>query len=160
MTRTEIEVDTLIIDSGPIGATFANKLVAAGRKVLMIDTGAQQTARFGAHQKNAFLYQRNIDLFVSVIKGHLNPTSVPTRDDPPLTPDPSAFRFDPKKYPGFIKNGQNPDQDKHRNLYLDGNGLHPSGNAANPTLTSTAMALWSAAHIPDTDSVHASAGAP
>jgi pyranose oxidase len=30
---------------------------------------------------------------------------------------------------------------KVRNLFLGGNGLHPFGNAANPTLTSVAMAL-------------------
>ncbi|ONI90721.1 pyranose oxidase [Saccharothrix sp. ALI-22-I] len=116
MEAQEISVDVLIIGSGPIGATFASRLVDGNRKVLMIDAGAQQSARFGAHQKNAFLFQRNIDLFVSVIRGHLSTVSVPTRDDPPLTLDPSAFRFDPEKYPGFIKNGQNPEQNKHRNL--------------------------------------------
>ena len=110
------DVDVLIIGSGPIGATFARELVKPGRTVHMIDAGAQLSAYYGEHLKNSFLYQRNIDLFVSVIRGHLSPISVPTRDDPALTLDPSAFQYDPTKYDGFIKNAQNPDQDRHANL--------------------------------------------
>lgn len=110
------EVDVLIIGSGPIGATFARELVRPGRVVHMIDAGAQQSAHYGEHLKNSFLYQRNVDLFVSVIRGHLSPVSVPKRDDPALTLDPSAFQYDPKMYSGFIKNAQNPEQDRHENL--------------------------------------------
>lgn len=110
------DVDILIIGSGPIGATFARELVKPGRTVLMIDAGAQQSCRYGEHLKNSFLYQRNIDLFVSVIRGHLSLVSVPTRDDPTVTLDPSAFEYDPKQYAGFSKNAQNPDQDRHQNL--------------------------------------------
>jgi pyranose oxidase len=109
-------VDVLIIGSGPIGATFARQLVKPGRTVYMIDAGAQQSARYGEHLKNSFLFQRNVDLFVSVIRGHLSTVSVPPRDDPALTLDPSAFQYDPNKYKGFIKNGQNPNQDRHENL--------------------------------------------
>ncbi|MDQ3761396.1 MAG: pyranose oxidase [Actinomycetota bacterium] len=110
------DVDVLIIGSGPIGATFARELVKPGRTVHMIDAGAQQSAHYGEHLKNSFLYQRNVDLFVSVIRGHLSPVSVPTRDDPVLTLDPSAFQYDPTEYSGFIKNAQNPDQNRHENL--------------------------------------------
>jgi pyranose oxidase len=111
-----MDVDVLIVGSGPVGATFARELVKQHRTVLMIDAGAQQSARYGQHLKNSYLYQRNIDLFVSVIRGHLSLASVPTRDDPVLTLDPSAFTYDPKRYDGFIKNSQNPDQDRHVNL--------------------------------------------
>lgn len=110
------DVDVLIIGSGPVGATFARELVKPGRTVHMIDAGTQQSARYGEHLKNSFLYQRNIDLFVSVIRGHLSLLSVPARDDPALTLDPSAFQYDPKRHAGFIKNSQNPDQDRHANL--------------------------------------------
>ena len=82
----------------------------------MIDIGARLSARPGAHLKNAFLYQRNLDLFSSVIRGHLHLLSVPTNNSPEVTLDPGAFRFDPDKYRGFVQNNQNPDQDPAENL--------------------------------------------
>lgn len=36
-----VEVEVLIVGTGPIGATFARTLVDAGRQVLMIDVGNQ-----------------------------------------------------------------------------------------------------------------------
>jgi len=111
-----LEVDVLIVGSGPVGSTFARKLVEAGRSVYMVDTGAQHSRRPGEHLKNAFLYQRNVDLFASVIRGHLHNLSVPTNDQPVMTLDPGAFHYDNAKFRGFTLNNQNPDQDPDTNL--------------------------------------------
>ncbi|MGC0328291.1 pyranose oxidase [Streptomyces sp. SAI-170] len=110
------EADVLIVGSGPVGCAFARKLVDAGRSVLMIDAGAQLSRRYGEHLKNSYLFQKNIDLFVSVIKGHLLPLSTATNREPVLTLDPSAFSYDPEKYAGFSLRNQNPEQRKHLNL--------------------------------------------
>ncbi|WP_328875625.1 pyranose oxidase [Streptomyces sp. NBC_00287] len=110
------EADVLIIGSGPVGCTFARRLVEAGKNVLMIDAGAQLSRRYGEHLKNSYLFQKNIDLFVSVIKGHLLPLSTATNREPVLTLDPSAFSYDPDKYAGFSLRNQNPEQRKHLNL--------------------------------------------
>lgn len=115
-TMKEMEVDVLIVGSGPVGATYARKLVEAGRSVYMVDIGAKASQRLGAHLKNSYLYQRNIDLFASVIRGHLHVLSVPPSTTPEVTLDPGAFRIDTSKYRGFTLNNQNPDQDPSRNL--------------------------------------------
>jgi pyranose oxidase len=110
------EADVLIIGSGPVGCAFARELVDAGRSVLMIDAGAQLSRRYGEHLKNSYLFQKNIDLFVSVIKGNLLPLSTATNREPELTLDPSAFSYDPDTYAGFSMRNQNPEQGKHLNL--------------------------------------------
>lgn len=43
-TKNEVEViqtDVLVVGSGPIGATYARKLIDAGHKVLMVEAGSQ-----------------------------------------------------------------------------------------------------------------------
>ncbi|HKJ69379.1 MAG TPA: NAD(P)-binding protein, partial [bacterium] len=112
----KIEVDVLIVGSGPVGSTFARKLVEEGRSVHMIDTGAKLSERPGEHLKNSFYYQRNIDQFASVIRGHLHSLSIPTSDSPELTMDPGAYRINREEYPGFVLNNQNPEQDTATNL--------------------------------------------
>jgi pyranose oxidase len=113
---TTLKVDTCIVGSGPIGSAFARRLVEAGRHVLMLDAGAKLSDRPGEHLKNAYLYQRNVDLFSSVIRGHLTLLSVPSNVTPVVTLDPDAFQVDSGKYVGFVHNNQNPDQDPTRNL--------------------------------------------
>lgn len=96
----EIRTDVLIVGSGPLGCTFARKLTEGGMKVLMLDAGAQLSPEPGTHLKNAFLYQRNVNLFTGVIRGHLHTLSVPPDESAVPTLDPGAFTYDPEKYKG------------------------------------------------------------
>jgi pyranose oxidase len=116
MNEDTLHVDVLIVGTGPAGCTYARKLVEAGRSVYMIDMGAKHSRRPGAHLKNSFLYQRNVNLFASVIRGHLHELSVPTNNQPDPTLDPGAFRVDYGKFSGFSHNNQNPDQNPDKNL--------------------------------------------
>lgn len=116
MNGDQPHVDALVIGSGPAGCTFARKLVEGGRSVCVVDAGPKHSPRPGAHLKNAAIYQRNIDLFASVIRGHLHLLSVPSNDQPVVTLDPDAFQVDFKKYSGFTRNSQNPDQNAGLNL--------------------------------------------
>ena len=114
----KIAADVLIVGSGPVGCAFARTLVEGGRSVLMIDAGSSLSPRLGSHLKNAFMYQRDVNLFSYVIQGHLHLLSVPTNRAPTPTLDPGAFAIDRSnpKYAGFISNNENPDQDPSKNL--------------------------------------------
>lgn len=96
------DVKVLIVGSGPLGCTFARKLVDGGMSVFMIDAGAQLSPRPGWHLKNSVLYQRDVNLFTGVIQGHLHPLSIPTDNRTNPTLDPAAFQFDPKVYKGYV----------------------------------------------------------
>jgi len=111
-----VNVDVLIVGTGPIGCTFARKLVAAGRSVHMVDAGAKLSDRPGAHLKNAFLYQRDLDPFASVIRGHLHLLSVAPDYSSALRLDPAAYQVDRRKYGSFVQNNANPKQDPVFNL--------------------------------------------
>jgi pyranose oxidase len=111
-----VKVDAFVAGSGPIGGIFARRLAEAGRRTLIVDAGAKLSERYGEHLKNSPLYQRNMDLFAPVIRGHLHLVSVPSNDTPVITLDPSAFRVDMERYAGFVHNNQNPDQSPHHNL--------------------------------------------
>ncbi|QLI71028.1 Pyranose 2-oxidase [Metarhizium brunneum] len=101
-----VKVDVLIVGSGPIGAVFARELVNAQLKnredlqILMVDVGPQDSFRIGEHKKNSVAVQKDISLFTNVVKGQLQPLSVPTGD--PAT--------------HYIRNGQNPAQKANENL--------------------------------------------
>ncbi|KAF4814316.1 Pyranose 2-oxidase [Colletotrichum tropicale] len=108
------EVDVLLVGSGPIGAVFARKLVEAGRNVVMIDVGEQETRRIGDHKKNGIAVQKDISLFTNVVKGELQLLSVPTSNtDAGL--EPSAWVPEPCQQK-FVHNGQNPNQKPYENL--------------------------------------------
>ena len=87
-----LKTDVLVVGSGPLGCTFARKLVEAGKYVLLIDAGAQLSDRPGWHLKNAFIFQRDCNRFTGVIDGHLEPISVPTDNSTVPTLDPAAFK--------------------------------------------------------------------
>src|SRR5947209_16678923 len=117
LDSSDLDVDVLIVGTGPVGCTYARKLYDAGRAVHMVDIGAALSARPGEHLKNAFLYQRNIDQFSSVIRGHLHPLSIPSNLSPAVTLDRVGFSVDLAQYPGTLRNNQNPDQNPFRNLH-------------------------------------------
>ena len=87
-----LKTDVLVVGSGPLGCTFARKLVKAGKSVLLIDAGAQLSDRPGWHLRNAFVFQRDCNRFSGIINGHLEPISVPTDNSALPTLDPAAFK--------------------------------------------------------------------
>ncbi|KAJ1304639.1 hypothetical protein OPQ81_005780 [Rhizoctonia solani] len=76
-----VETDVLIAGSGPIGCAFARQIMDNTEdyetNILMIEVGAQDSPVIGRHHKNSIKYQKDIDAFVNVIKGALQPVSVP-----------------------------------------------------------------------------------
>lgn len=98
-----LDVDVLIVGTGPVGATFARKCMDNDKvTVLHVDTGAQLSKIPGRNLKNSFFYQRNINPFSKVIQGHVAPLSIPTSSTFSPTADPAGFSHDPEKYPGFV----------------------------------------------------------
>ena len=102
VSDTNIDVDVLVVGAGPIGCTFARTLVNAGRSVFMIDAGPQLSPRPGWHLKNSYQFQRDINQFTGIIKGHLHTLSVPTDTSVVSTLDPASYKFNPKKYRGYV----------------------------------------------------------
>ncbi|MFE5569014.1 GMC oxidoreductase [Amycolatopsis japonica] len=80
MSHQRIEVDVLVVGSGPVGATFARTLVEGGRSVMMVDAGPQLSSRPGEHLKNHFAYQHSHERFGGLVSGHLHPLSVPAAE--------------------------------------------------------------------------------
>lgn len=114
-SHTSYRTDVLIVGSGPIGSAFARKLVDGGLSVIMMDAGAQLSARPGQNLKNAYIYQHNPDLFEPVIRSHLHLLSIPPSARPELAVDPLAF---PELGTNSTnaRNAENPDQDPYRNI--------------------------------------------
>ncbi|XP_072017173.1 uncharacterized protein [Amphiura filiformis] len=108
--------DVLVIGSGPVGATFARKLVEGGRSVCMLEAGAYHSKRPGAHMKNSAYYQRNIDKFTPVVASHLLTASVPTSNGVTPTLAPIAFKANTNDHAGYMRNNLNPEQDPFVNL--------------------------------------------
>ncbi|KAI4758339.1 hypothetical protein E4T52_05936 [Aureobasidium sp. EXF-3400] len=118
----EYQTDVLIVGSGPVGATYARKLVKAGIKVIMVEMGAQETKIPGEHKKNVINFQKNTNAFikifmpsvahtVSVIQGELQKFSIPTNAGVFSDLNPESFVSQTT-----VLNGQNPNQDPHTNM--------------------------------------------
>ncbi|QRV88045.1 GMC oxidoreductase [Ceratobasidium sp. AG-Ba] len=105
-------VDVFIAGSGPVGATYARKLVDAGLSVVMCEMGATDTKPPASHKKNEIEYQKDIDRFVNVIKGALSPVSVASNRAFVDTLDPASWNDDNS----FVSNGKNPKQKESCNL--------------------------------------------
>ncbi|KAI0192342.1 hypothetical protein EV127DRAFT_362889 [Xylaria flabelliformis] len=85
--RSVIDVNVLIVGSGPIGAVYARTLMdyedqkdpgkpihpgfKVGR-VLMADMGAQESKKAGDHHKNSVVMQKNPSLFTKLYATHSN----------------------------------------------------------------------------------------
>ena len=96
-----VEVDVLVVGSGPLGCTFARKLHEKGRSIYMIDAGAKLSETPGWHLKNSYLYQSNVNEFTGVISGHLHHLSVPVNKSAVPCLDPGAFKVELDKYKGY-----------------------------------------------------------
>ncbi|OGM46844.1 hypothetical protein ABOM_005019 [Aspergillus bombycis] len=86
-----IETDVLIVGSGPIGATYARKLVESGLEVKMVEVGARTSAKPGDHNKNPAAFQKDMALFAQTMKASMSVVSVPTKDV--FIPNSSPFPF-------------------------------------------------------------------
>ena len=94
-------VDVLIIGSGPLGCTFARKILdETSFFVMIVDIGAKLSAIPGENTKNSAFFQSDINSFTGIVQAHLHPLSVPSNASNVPTLDPSAFHFDITKYDG------------------------------------------------------------
>lgn len=110
--------DVFIAGSGPIACTYARTILEQNKspnfKVIMCEIGSQDDPIVGAHHKNSIKYQKDIDAFVNVIKGALQPLSIPPSDTfiPTLAGD--AWRPGPNDV--LVFQGNNPNQVPQVNL--------------------------------------------
>lgn len=132
----EVYADVLIVGSGPVGCTYARLLVEGNptKKVLMVDLGAQLSAKPGTNAKNVYLYnygEDGLDMLSQIVKGELTLTSEPVVDPWPETLNPiSQPRIPPVNYP--INSG-NPDQQDWENMPSAASSFNVGGMGAHWT---------------------------
>ncbi|KAF9646149.1 pyranose 2-oxidase [Thelephora ganbajun] len=112
-----IETDVFIAGSGPIACTFARKIIEKhdSARVYMVEIGSQDNPIPGAHQKNSVKYQKDMDAFVNVIKGALQPVSIPPGDAFNSTLGAAGWN-PPVGGGGLVSEGFNPLQQPELNL--------------------------------------------
>ncbi|CAE6503880.1 Pyranose 2-oxidase [Rhizoctonia solani] len=110
------ETDVFIAGSGPIGCTFVRKILDGidSAKILMVEVGSQDDPIIGRHHKNSIKYQKDIDTFVHVIQGALQPISVPPASNYMPTLGSGAWVLKPGE--SFMSSSYNPDQKPEFNL--------------------------------------------
>ncbi|KAG8690910.1 hypothetical protein FRC11_008209 [Ceratobasidium sp. 423] len=108
--------DVFIAGSGPIGCTFARKILdnTDHVKVLMAEVGSQDNPIRGRHHKNSVKYQKDIDAFVHVIQGALQHVSVPPASSYMATLGAGAWTLDSGE--SFVSAFYNPEQKPDLNL--------------------------------------------
>lgn len=116
-----LKTDVLIIGTGPIGATFARKILdETDSKVLMIDIGAFGSALPGEHLKNTSVFQKDVDPFANIIRGHWHNLSTPVNKAPTPTLGPGAFRIPEDMKGNYVLKNQNPKQKDDDNMAAAG----------------------------------------
>jgi pyranose oxidase len=120
-----LNTDVLIVGSGPVACTFARLLHAAGRRVVMADSGPQMSRYPGEHLKNAVAWQRDIDKFTPIVQGLLYQYSTPPRPGHTLTLDPISFQTGAES--ASTRNAINPRQDPYKNLPSAAQGFAVGG---------------------------------
>nr|VWO99031.1 LysM domain-containing protein [Ganoderma boninense] len=113
-----IQTDVFIAGSGPIASTYARQIIDNHKTatVCMAEIGAQDSPVVGSHHKNTIKpVSRFLTFFpVNVIKGALQPVSVPPSDTYISTLGGNGWT--PSLTDVLITEGRNPDQDPRVNL--------------------------------------------
>ncbi|CAE6413304.1 unnamed protein product [Rhizoctonia solani] len=79
MDSLESNYEVFIAGSGPLGATYARQVLEHHKnaRVIMVEVGAQESLIPGMNLKNAVKYQRDLDAFTHIIRGAMQPMSIP-----------------------------------------------------------------------------------
>lgn len=111
-----VDTDVFIAGSGPIGGTFCREVLDKHptAKVYMAEMGSQDNPVIGAHHKNSIKYQKDIDSFVHVIQGALQPISLPPQSTFMSTLGEVAWTPGPGEH--LIQSYHNPNQKPEENL--------------------------------------------
>jgi pyranose oxidase len=118
-----LDCDVFIAGSGPIACAYARSILDWGKahgkkpRIIMAEIGSKDSPVTGAHHKNSVKYQKDIDQFVNVIKGALQPISVPSADTFQETMGGTGWRAPSENAANrLIIQGNNPNQDPMKNL--------------------------------------------